>query len=254
MKNFKALAATALVAGTGLLATGCADLDPNTVKITFQDEEIGHFHCVNKEFKPLNTEIANGRWLDAQELMAAAVTDTDILEEHGGFGLLGGALFVGALFERGEEICAEQGIGQEEKAAPVVTESIRTAPPVRPVTPVAPVAPSIREMPAPQETRNTFNFNAQDGLGRGEATHTPAGKDTKEYNYFVEQVSDAMFQVTWSDGLKVMYTLYVDGTAEITVREGNKVHNDAAQWSQDGTDLVLVSHTGSVTRFGMWNF
>ena len=237
MKKLLALAATALTATT---LVGCGELDPNAIEMTFAGDHIGYYQCKTEKFQPAlgnQAGLNSNHWYDAEEFLTAALVKSDILEEAGMLGGLGAAFFTATLFERGSELCAEEGLGQD-KPAPVAQAPVPAPAPVA----QAPVpAPAPVFQPSPTYVTSTS----------GDVRYISSEGKAQSYEYFATKVSDGMLKVTYSDGLVVMYSLYVDGTAEIRTEdsEGYFTVSNPGTWNQAGTTLQVVSEKGSVAVF-----
>jgi len=245
MKNFKALATAALIGGAALL-TGCGEIDPNAVALQWEGDEIGYFQCDRNEYQPaagsqLAEVLDSNKWYNGRETLAGVL---QMEEMDTVFGALGGAFFTGALFTRGEEICAENGLGTSkstdltvatpeavEQATGSITELVAEYTP-------APVAP-------------VFETNSVPANSAGDATFTNDEGETTRYTYTSEYRGAATYLVTWSDGMQVMYQTYVNGTGEIRTKgaDGYWTNSDASTWTRSGDTLIVTSDKGSTAVF-----
>ena len=253
MKNFKALATAVLIGGAALL-TGCGEIDPNAVELEWEGDHIGYFQCDRNEYQPaLGSDLAevldSNKWYNGMETLAAVLEMEGVGDNV--FGTLGGAIFTGVLFERGEEICAENGLGSAkatnltaatpeavEQGGRSITEALATATPVAP-----PVAPVFNPAPAPANSA-------------GEVVFTNDKGETTRYTYTSEYRGAATYLVTYSDGVQVMYQNYVNGNGEIRTQgsDGYWSNSDDSTWTRNGQTLTVVSEKGSTAVFFGFNF
>lgn len=247
MKNIKALATAVLLGGAALL-TGCGEIDPNAITLQWEGDDIGYFQCDRNEYQPATgSELAqildSNKWYNRAQTLGGVLE----LEEVKGnvWGTLGGAIFTGSLFERGAEICAENGLGPNkinnlveatpeaiEEGLGSITDAIKNAPPVAPVFETQP-APAVVEI-SPVNTERTVSYTR-----KGE---------TENFTFTSEVTGADRFRVTFSDGY---VATYIFGTAEVTIISHLPSGDDYSQanFQQRGNETRIVSENGAVTWF-----
>ena len=243
MKNFKALATAVLIGGSALL-TGCGEIDPNAITLQWEGDDIGYFQCDRNEYQPaagskLSEVLDSNKWYNGQETLAGVFQMEGLGDNV--FGALGGAIFTGALFARGEELCAENGLG------PSATTR-NTAPPVVASSPV---------LSAPAPTAPAYNPTFEGQVhGVGDAVFTNDKGETTTYTYTSEFRGAASYIVTYSDGVQVMYETYVNGVGEIRTKDSEGYWSvvTPSTWTRDGDNLTVVSEKGSTVVFYGFNF
>ena len=255
MKKILALAAAALTATT---LVGCGELDPNAIKITFAGDHIGYYHCKTDKFQPAlgnQAGLNSNHWHEADEFLAAALVKSDVLEEAGLLGGLGAAFFTSALFEKGSELCAEEGLGQDKSSSVAQSPVIDTAPVFQPTLTYE---TSIR-----RNNSNTDNIAVQarqSVIPNGKAMFV-SGSTGKEELIGVVLASrvnlngHTVYDAKWSDGYESSYVFWSNRHAEIFSKDGagSITRTDAKFERQTDGSLKIIADTNSVTIFPSFN-
>ena len=267
MQKLLALAATALTATT---LVGCGELDPDAIKMTFAGDHIGYYHCKTDKFQPAlgnQAGLNSNHWHEADEFVAAALVKSDVLEESGLLGGLGVAIFSAALFEKGAELCAQEGLGQDTPARVAQAPVPDSAQVFQPTPDYAPV---FHPTPAPtyvnsarrnnSHTHNVAVQARQSVIPNGKAIFV-SGSTGKEELIGVVLASrvnsngHTVYDAKWADGYESSYVFWSNRHAEIFSKDGagSTMRTEAKFERLNDGSLKITADTNSITIFPSFN-